>query len=152
MEICSTTFDPATGCWTYPFTVLISPQGDSVLSHPRLEISMFGTIHLLYIATYEQDAQQVSELIYRKHQNGSWLEKHVLSEPHERVKAPELYQGSSIDGYPLVVVYVSHTNEVCGTFQMKSYRGQSIKALEKSGVDPSPWGRMMKHLLPINIR
>jgi len=153
MDICSTTYDPTSGFWTQPSTLLVSPQEDRALSHPRLEISKSGTEHLLYIARYEDSGQQVSELIYRTRQDCYWSEPYFLSQPDERVESPEIYKGASSEGYPLVVVYLS-TPQLGGQFcTMQDNLRSTIVALQRDNpIDPDPWRKLSKHLLPINTR
>ncbi len=152
MEICSTVYDQESGLWVHPFTIITNPQGGVDHTEPRMEVSPSGIAHLVYILTVEDGGRLVSSLIYRIKEDGAWSEPSTVSCLDENVAAPELYLGASEQGFPLVLVYLS-SPQVSGILHsgLKS-QDQIIKSLEKDGADPTPWGKMTKHRLPINLR
>ena len=152
MEICTTTFDQASGLWAHPFTILTSPQGDVDHTEPRMEISRAGTAHLIYVATSEVDGISVYSLIYRINEDGIWFEPSNVSSSDETVEFPELFLGASEQGYPLVLVYLSSPQLDSSRHLVQGSRSQTLIALKRNAGDPDPWAPLSRHRIPINLR
>ncbi len=152
MEICSTIYDQASGLWIHPFTILTNPEGNVDHTDPRMEMSLAGIAHLVYVATSVEGGRTVSSLIYRINENGSWSEPQTVSGIDESVEKPELYLGASDQGYPLMLVYLSRLQSDGSVHLNQSSQSLALKSLKKNGGDPDPFTKFDKHLLPINTR